>query len=71
MGVLLLLVIDGAIAGALAGAVFWVLRRFGKQPRFVAVFIWCVIALFLLSGPVAMLLPAIQHYRELSIEPTK
>jgi hypothetical protein len=63
MSLLLLLAFDAAVAGSLAGAVFWVLRRFGKQPRFAAVLIWCVIALFLLSGCIATLLPAIQNYR--------
>jgi hypothetical protein len=59
---LLLLVIDGAIAGTMAWAVIWLLGRFGIRPRFVAIFIWCVIALALLSGCVATLLPALKNY---------
>jgi hypothetical protein len=44
-----LLAIYAAIAGIMALAVVWVFRRFGKKPSFAHAFIWCVVALYLLS----------------------
>jgi|HubBroStandDraft_4_1064222.scaffolds.fasta_scaffold1182609_2 hypothetical protein len=46
---LCLLAMYAAIAGIMALAVVWVLGRFGKKPSFARVFIWCVLALYLLS----------------------
>jgi len=65
MGILLLLAFDGAVAGLVTLAVLWVLRRFGKRPPFVGVFICVVIGLAFLSGCVATLLPALQQRGEL------
>jgi hypothetical protein len=44
-----LVALYAAIAGVMALAAAWVLRRFGKKPSFARVFIWCVVALYLLS----------------------
>ena len=57
----LFLLLNGAIDGLMALAAFWALRRFGKQPSFAAVFIWCAIALVVLSAFVATLIQV--HYR--------
>ncbi|HEV8070169.1 MAG TPA: hypothetical protein VGP76_20665 [Planctomycetaceae bacterium] len=44
-----LLAIYRAVAGVLTVAVVSLLRRIGKSPDFVRVFIGCVVALYLLS----------------------
>ena len=46
---MLLLAIYGGIAGVMALEAFGLLRRLKKNPSFATVFIWCVIALLLLS----------------------
>ena len=54
-----LVAIYASVTGVVAGAVFCVLRLLKKRPSFFGVFIWCAIALFLmstLSANIAMLM---------------
>jgi hypothetical protein len=44
-----LVAIYASVTGVVAGAVFCVLRLVKKKPSLFSVFIWCAIALFLMS----------------------